>query len=47
MDRTHHVPLRTDVQGTGERRGVALAKRVLSTLVLLPLFVAVVVAGPV
>lgn len=47
MDRTHHVPLRTDVQGAGERRGAALAKRVLSTLVLLPLFVAVVVAGPV
>jgi phosphatidate cytidylyltransferase len=47
MSRAPDLPLRTEARGTGERRRVALAKRVLSTLVLLPLFVAVVVAGPV
>ncbi len=47
MDRAQEVPLPADARGTGESRWAALVKRVLSTLVLLPLFVAVVAAGPV
>jgi phosphatidate cytidylyltransferase len=47
MGSAQEVPLPAEVHGAGESRGGALIKRVVSTLVLLPLFVAVVALGPV
>ena len=47
MSRAHDVPLDRAVAPAGATRASALLKRVLSTLVLLPVFVWIVVAGPV
>ena len=47
MARAEGLPLPTPVDTRSPSRGVALLKRVLSTLILLPVFLAIVMAGPV
>jgi phosphatidate cytidylyltransferase len=46
MGRAQEVPIHGEVEGPAAPRGTALARRVGSTLVLLPLFVAMVVYAP-
>lgn len=46
MTQTQRVPLEAPVERTAPSRGGALMRRLLSTLILLPLFVWLVVAGP-
>ncbi len=47
MARAEGMPLPTPVETSPRSRGAALLKRVLSTLVLLPVFIWIVMAGPV
>jgi phosphatidate cytidylyltransferase len=47
MSQAPDVPLSEPVGGAGSHQGLALVRRLLSTLILLPLFLWMVVAGPV